>query len=58
MHVFKHEMKTTQVKGIYLTKDQHLQGSIDWLVKDPEAWEWLGVWWAFNQFKAVSEQNW
>jgi hypothetical protein len=30
-------MKNTHVKGIYLTKDQHLQGSVDWLVKDPEA---------------------
>jgi hypothetical protein len=22
--------------GIYLTKERHLQGNIDWLVKDPE----------------------
>jgi hypothetical protein len=25
--------------GIYLTKEQHLQGLVDWLVKDPEAWD-------------------
>jgi hypothetical protein len=37
MQVLKREMKPTQVHGIYLTKDQQLQGSVDWLVKDPEA---------------------
>jgi hypothetical protein len=36
MQVLKWEMKPTQVHGIYLTKDQHLQGG-DWLVKDLEA---------------------
>jgi hypothetical protein len=39
--VLKQQMKPTQVKGIYLTKDQHLQRMIDWLVKDPEACDWL-----------------
>jgi hypothetical protein len=42
--VLKQEIKPTHVKGIYLTKDQHLQGSVDWLVKDPEAWDWLYGW--------------
>jgi hypothetical protein len=37
MQVLKQEMKPTQVKGIYLTKDHHLQGLVDWLVKDLEA---------------------
>jgi hypothetical protein len=37
MHVLKQEMKPTQVKEIYLIKDQHLQGSVDCLVKDPKA---------------------
>jgi hypothetical protein len=44
------------VKEIYLTKDQHLQGTVDWLVKDPEAWNWLCGWWAFDEFRAVSER--
>jgi hypothetical protein len=35
--VSKQQMKPTRVKGIYLTKDQHIQGTVDWLVKDPEA---------------------
>jgi hypothetical protein len=34
---FKQQIKPTWVKGIYLTKDQHLQGIVNWLVKDPEA---------------------
>jgi hypothetical protein len=48
-------MKPTQVKWIYLTKDQHLQGSVDWLVMDLEAWDWLCGWWVSDQFRAVSE---
>jgi hypothetical protein len=35
--VLKHQMKPTQVKGIYLTKVRHLQGTVDWLVKDSKA---------------------
>jgi hypothetical protein len=41
----RQEMKTTQVHGIYLTKDQHLQGTVDWLVKDLKALDWLWGWW-------------
>jgi hypothetical protein len=37
--VLKQEMKLTQVHGIYLTKDQHLLGMVDWLVKDVEVWD-------------------
>jgi hypothetical protein len=39
--VLKQEMKPTLEHVIYLTKEQHLQGLVDWLVKDPEAWDWL-----------------
>jgi hypothetical protein len=35
--ILKQEMKPTLAHGIYLTKEQHLQGPVDWLVKDPEA---------------------
>jgi hypothetical protein len=41
----------------YLTKDQHLQGMVDWLVKDPEAWDWLCDWCVSDQCRAMSEQN-
>jgi hypothetical protein len=37
--ILKQEMKPTLAHGIYLTKEQHLQGPVDWLVKDPEAWD-------------------
>jgi hypothetical protein len=40
MQVLKWEMKSTQVHGIYLTKEQHLSGGgVDWLVKYQEAWD-------------------
>jgi hypothetical protein len=55
--ILKQEMKPTLAHGIYLTKEQHLQGPVDWLVKDPEAWDWLCRWWAFMEFRAISEQN-
>jgi hypothetical protein len=35
--VLKQQMKPMQVKGIYLTKDQHLERTIGWLFKDLEA---------------------
>jgi hypothetical protein len=43
--------------GIYLTKEQHLQGSVDWLVKDPETWDWLCGWWASTEFRVILERN-
>jgi hypothetical protein len=55
--VLKQEMKPTLVHGIYLTKEQHLQGPVDWLVKNPEAWDWLCRWWASVKFRAISERN-
>jgi hypothetical protein len=55
--VLKQEMKPTLAHGIYLTKEQHLQGSVDWLVKDPKAWDWLCGWWASVEFRAISERN-
>jgi hypothetical protein len=54
--VLKREMRPTQVRGIYLTKEQHLQG-VDWLVNDQEAWDWLCGYWASDEFRAVVEQN-
>jgi hypothetical protein len=39
-------MKRTQIHRIYLTKEQHLQGHVDWLVKDPESWDWIYDFWA------------
>jgi hypothetical protein len=30
-------MKPTEVHEIYLTKEKHLHGGVDWLVKDQEA---------------------
>jgi hypothetical protein len=28
------------------------------LVKDQEVWDWLYGYWAFDEFRAMSEQNW
>jgi hypothetical protein len=53
--VLKQEMKPTLAHGIYLTKEQHIQGSVDCLVKDPEAWDWMCGWWASAEFRVISE---
>jgi hypothetical protein len=42
---------------IYLTKEQQLQGKVDWLVKDPKAWDAMCKWWMSAEFKAISEYN-
>jgi hypothetical protein len=46
------------VHDIYLTKEQQLQGKVDWLVKDPEAWVAMCEWWMSEEFKAISVRNW
>jgi hypothetical protein len=52
-------MKPTQVHGIYLAKEHHLQGGggVDWLVKDQDAWDWLYGYWASDEFRVVSKWN-
>jgi hypothetical protein len=53
----KQPIKPNQMQNIYLTKEQHLQGKVAWLVKDPEAWGTMCEWWSSPEFKAISEQN-
>jgi hypothetical protein len=39
-------MKTKDVQNLHMIKEEYLQGSVDWLVKDPDAWDWICGWWA------------
>jgi hypothetical protein len=55
--VLKQLIKPSQAHDIYLTKEQHLQGKVDWLIKDLEAWDVMCEWWASAEFRAISEQN-
>jgi hypothetical protein len=50
-------MKPTQAHRVYPTKDQHLQGMVNLLVKDQEAWEWLCHWLVSKDFRVISEWN-
>jgi hypothetical protein len=45
------------VHNIYLTKEQQLQGKVDWLIKDPEAWDMMCEWWVFAEFRALLKRN-
>jgi hypothetical protein len=53
----KQPIMPNQTQDIYLTKKQHLQGKVAWLVKDPEAWDAMCEWWSSPVFKVISEQN-
>jgi hypothetical protein len=53
----KQSIMPHQTQEIYLTKKQHLQGKVAWLVKDPEAWDAMCEWWSSPVFKVISEQN-
>jgi hypothetical protein len=53
----KQPIKPNQMQHIYLTNEQHVQGKVAWLVKDPEAWDTICEWWLSPEFKAISEQN-
>jgi hypothetical protein len=55
--VLKHPIKPHQAHDIYLTKEQQLQGKVDWLVNDPEAWDAMCEWWTSTEFRAISERN-
>jgi hypothetical protein len=49
--------KATQVNDIYLTKEKQLQGRVDWLVKDLEAWDTMCEWWTSVEFRTILEGN-
>jgi hypothetical protein len=53
----KQPIKPHQAQNIYLTKEQQLQGKVDSILKDPEAWDTMCEWWTFAEFRAISEQN-
>jgi hypothetical protein len=55
--VLKRPIKPYQAHNIYLTKEQQLHGKVDWLVKDPEAWDTMCEWWTSEEFKAISLRN-
>jgi hypothetical protein len=55
--VVKQPIKSHQTQDIYLTKEQHLQGKVAWLVKDLKAWDAMCEWWSSLEFRAISEQN-
>jgi endonuclease III-like uncharacterized protein len=40
-NVLKHPMNARQVKALnlYLQKEEYVQGTVDWLVKDAAAWD-------------------
>jgi hypothetical protein len=57
LQVLKQPIKPHQAHDIYLTKEQQLQGKVDWLVKDPEAWNAMCELLTSEEFKAISIRN-
>jgi hypothetical protein len=50
-------MDTKATQGLHLTKEEYLQGKVDWLVMDPAAFDWMCGWRASPEFQAISDQN-
>jgi hypothetical protein len=55
--VLKHPIKPYHTHDIYLTKEQQLQETVDWLVKDLKAWDVMCEWWTPEEFKDILMQN-
>jgi hypothetical protein len=55
LQVLKQLIKASHVHDIYRTKGQQLQGKVDWLIRDQEAWDVMCEWWMFVEFEAISE---
>jgi hypothetical protein len=55
--VLKQLIKPSKAHNTYLTKEQQLQGKVNWLVKDPEVWDTMCEWCASVELRALSEQN-
>jgi hypothetical protein len=57
-NVLTQPMKARQAKALnlYLQKEEYVQGTVDWLVKDAEAWDSLCEHWASLVFVAKSER--
>jgi hypothetical protein len=53
--VLKQPIMPSQAHDIYLTKEQQLQGKIDWLLKEPEALDAMCEWLASVKFRGISE---
>jgi hypothetical protein len=57
-NILKQPMNSRQVKAsnLYLKKDEYLQGDVDWLIKDAEAWDSLCEYWVSPIFVAMFER--
>jgi hypothetical protein len=57
-NVLKQPMNATQMKALnlYLQKEEYVQGTVDWLVKDVEAWGSLCEHWVSPTFVAKFER--
>ena len=50
-------MDKKMAKKIHLTAEQYRQNEVDWLSQHVEAWEWMCVYWASDEFKDLSNRN-
>jgi hypothetical protein len=57
-NILKQPMNSRQVKAsnLHLQKDEYLQGDVDWLIKDAEAWDSLCEYCASPAFVAKSKR--
>ncbi|WVZ93898.1 hypothetical protein U9M48_039849 [Paspalum notatum var. saurae] len=49
--------KTPDVKKMHLEAAELVQGEVDWIMKDPDAWRWICEYWAGGDFQGASDRN-
>lgn len=49
--------KKLGANAIYLTEEEYLQSTVEWIVKDMEAWRWLAKKWASPEWIAESSKH-
>ncbi|WVZ80401.1 hypothetical protein U9M48_027874 [Paspalum notatum var. saurae] len=49
--------KTPDVKKMHLEAAELVQGEVDWIMKDPDAWRWICKYWAGGDFQGASDRN-
>ncbi|WVZ96367.1 hypothetical protein U9M48_042018 [Paspalum notatum var. saurae] len=49
--------KAAEVKKLHLEAEELIQGEVDWIMKDAEAWRWICHHWAGSDFQGASDRN-
>ncbi|WVZ52034.1 hypothetical protein U9M48_003129 [Paspalum notatum var. saurae] len=52
-----YEKEKMAKRKLHLEAEEYVQGEINWIMKDPEAWRWICNHWAGSDFQGASDRN-